>query len=354
MSHIQMTKDDIIQSVNNLYLSRLFANVATTFVLYDTFLVINTELQTIWSSKWTLPKCLYLYIRVVTPVGLFLHAYELSDIRPALSDEVSFCRAWMSFEAAAMLTSLIFANALFTLRLIALYRRRPWFVWFIRIFYIASYIACFTFIVITQKEYSAGMFYSEMFRVCSPTTTSMNMPITMPAIFFAPASYEAFIFGLTTYRAWKDSAAISTSGGTPFLTLLYRDGLIAFFVMVSLRIWNVWIFFTQPLSSFNMGTPLMWSANAVLTARVYLNLVWLARRPLVTVNETTEGFNTGAGISASIHLKVRPSATTRADTWQSSGVGRHAYTIPTLDMSASHDVHSSQYPSSSENIRGSV
>lgn len=352
MSH--MSRDDVVLTAHNLFLSRLFANAATTLVIYDAILIFNTELQTIWSSRWTLPKCLYLYIRVLTPIGLILQSYELSDLRPAMN--ATFCQGWMAFEAGAMLLSLFFANGLFTLRLTALYRRTPWVVWFIRVFFVGSYAACLTFIIITQVEYSPGMFYSETFRVCSPTTTSMEMPITMPAIFFAPAAYEAFIFALTAYRAWKDSAKMSNPGGTPFLTLLYRDGLIAFFVMMSLRIWNVWIYFTQPLSSFNMGTPMMWSVNAVLTARVYLNLVWLARKPLATVDVTQEGFTSGGGISANIRLQVRPSTTVRADTWRSSGMhmGPNVYTIPTLDVDAAHGVRSLRYDDRDEYNRGSV
>jgi hypothetical protein len=85
---------------------------------------------------------------------------------------------------------------------------------------------------------------------------------------------------------------------------------------------------------------LMWAVNAVLTARVYLNLVWLARKPMVTADTSHGGFITGGVVSANIQLQVRPSATVRADTWRSSGLSPNVYTIPTLDISGSHGLRS--------------
>jgi hypothetical protein len=84
----------------------------------------------------------------------------------------------------------------------------------------------------------------------------------------------------------------------------------------------------------------MWAANAVLTGRVYLNLVWLARKPMATVDTTHGGFVTAGGVSANIQLQARPSATVRTDTWRSSGLGPNVYTIPTLDMSGPHGLRS--------------
>jgi hypothetical protein len=99
---------------------------------------------------------------------------------------------------------------------------------------------------------------------------------------------------------------------------------------------------------------LMWAVNAVLTARVYLNLVWLARKPMVTADASHGGLITGGGVSANIHLQIRPSATIRADTWRSSGLGPNVYTIPTLDIGGSHGLRSLRECDHDEDIHRTV
>jgi hypothetical protein len=86
--------------------------------------------------------------------------------------------------------------------------------------------------------------------------------------------------------------------------------------------------------------PLYSTILQLLTARVYLNLVWLARKPIVTVDTGEDDFTTGRRVSANIRLQVRRSTTVPADTWRSSGLGPDVYTIPTLDMSGSHILQS--------------
>jgi len=88
---------------------------------------------------------------------------------------------------------------------------------------------------------------------------------TLPSIFYAPAAFEFFIFALTAYRGLQDSKVIAGFGSAPFLMALYRgqpvfpslppvilfsspkvltdfiDGIIAFFLMTGMRVWNIWI-----------------------------------------------------------------------------------------------------------------
>ncbi|KAG8792301.1 hypothetical protein FRC17_008617 [Serendipita sp. 399] len=44
----------------------------------------------------------------------------------------------------------------------------------------------------------------------------------MPAIFYAPAAFEAFVFALTAFRAWKDAQILAGPSSAPFLLILYR------------------------------------------------------------------------------------------------------------------------------------
>ncbi|KAG8819373.1 hypothetical protein FRC19_009841, partial [Serendipita sp. 401] len=101
---------------------------------------------------------------------------------------------------------------------------------------------------------------------------------------------------------------------------LYRDGLICFVVMIGLRIWNCWIYITQPVSSYNMGTPLMWAVNVVVTTRIYINLVWLAKKPLITTNGLSINADVPASAArASIHVKM-PNSQSTFGSWKEPGL----------------------------------
>lgn len=217
-----------------------------------------------------------------------------------------FCVAWLYILTFGIYTTLLASNGLLSLRLVALYRRQRLVIWFIGGFYFVTYAATLGLIIdgippvgSTLKlllnpisDHSStpnSMFYSKTVNMCSPTVTTK----TLKAVFYAPAGFEIFLFGLTAWSVLADSSLIMAAGGissTPFLTVFYRDGILCFLVTVALRIWNIWIYLTQHVSTYNMGTQLMWAANVVLITRVYMNLVWLARGPKPT--DTHMGFST--------------------------------------------------------------
>ncbi|KIM30755.1 hypothetical protein M408DRAFT_327746 [Serendipita vermifera MAFF 305830] len=205
-----------------------------------------------------------------------------------------------------MYTSFFAANALLTLRLIALYRRKGLVVWFIRAFFVATYATTFGLMVDAFVTYRDSLFYSDLVRVCGATTSSA----TFKAIFYAPAAFEFFVFALTAYRAWID-AKIITGESAPFLIVLYRDGIASFFIMVIVRVWNIWIYLTQPLSSANLGTQLMWAVNTVVTTRVYMNLVWLTKKPFI------EGTSMGTrNPTTGVRMRITTFTDVQTDDWR--------------------------------------
>ncbi|KAG8845006.1 hypothetical protein FRC20_003328 [Serendipita sp. 405] len=273
---------ELLSALQDISASKFLAGVASTLAVYDTILMFADEFDTIYQSKLTPAKMLFYYIRIVTPPGLIFGAFQLSDLRPALS--TVFCEAWAPITTLLMLSSLIAANGLFALRLVALYRRNKYLVWFIHSFFAASYLATLGLLLSALKIYHGKLFYSDILRICA----SLEISPTMPAIFYAPAAFELFVFALTAFRAWKDARMLAGPSSAPFLLILYRDGIIAFFVMFAFRIWNIWIYLSLPLSSFNLGTPLMWAVNTILTTRTYMNLVYLAKNPVVVASTQKE------------------------------------------------------------------
>ena len=268
-----------------------------TLVLYDWLLLFKVESQTIWPSRWTLPKALYYYIRIVTVPFIIFASYELIDFRPAFSN--ALCRAWPAMITVPMFSTFAASNWLFTLRLIALYKRNRYFIWFMSFFYFCTYAATLSMLTSALIKYRQTVDYFPQIKACGALEASP----TFPAMFYAPAAYELLIFALTAHQAYKDASIITDVGvgkgsgcrsSAPFLVVLYRDGLVSFLVMLGIRSWNIWIYVREPVSSLSVGTNLFWAVNTVLSTRVYLNLVWLVRKPALSTTlypqtELTEG-----------------------------------------------------------------
>jgi hypothetical protein len=152
---------------------------------------------------------------------------------------------------------------LLTLRLVALYKRRRWVCWFLYTFLIVSYIIATVLMVLVLRIFGcqstlslafAALFddisavtlqYSPILHVCGSTTRSSLMPI----IFIVPSAFEFVLFFLTGFRAWQDAKIMTSSASAPLLHVFYRDGIICFFVMFGVRIWNIWI--VRPIYTFN-------------------------------------------------------------------------------------------------------
>ncbi|KIM30759.1 hypothetical protein M408DRAFT_21605 [Serendipita vermifera MAFF 305830] len=314
---------ELLSAIRDVYTSRLTSAVAITLVVYDWILNFSTEYETIYQSRWTVPKALFFYIRIITPPGILLCIYQLSDLRGPLTKSlclygVGRAPGYRHVHLVGGSKRFVFRSqckppdeltvfaALLTLRLIALYRRKTSMVWFIGAFFVASYAATLGLVIDALVTYRDAMFYSDKVKVCAATTSSA----TFKAIFYAPAAFEFFVFTLTAYRAWLDAKVI-TSNSAPFLLILYRDGIASFFIMVIARAWNIWIYLTQPLSSFNLGTQIMWSVNTVLTTRVYMNLVWLAKKPMV--EETSMGTRNP---TQGIRMRVTMFTEVQTDDWK--------------------------------------
>ncbi|KIM25281.1 hypothetical protein M408DRAFT_331232 [Serendipita vermifera MAFF 305830] len=292
-----MSASNLAALITDIHTSRFTSGAAATLALYDWFLVFGQESETVYRSQWTLAKCLFCFVRLITPIGVVLGTIQLIDFRPALPKER--CSPSSIFVTFAMLTSIFAAYGLFTLRLLGLYKNQKYMVWFITAFYFATYAAtCGVTIASTIVISRFPIYYSDLVHVC----TTLGTTHLVAPVWYAPLAYEVFIFSLTAYHAWRDAKVIS-GDSTPFLVVFYRDGFIAFFIMTGMRIWNIWVYTSGPLSSLYVGTMLMWAISTVLTTRVYMNLVWLVHRPPQATDIGTTAdivFARGTGVTSGV------------------------------------------------------
>ncbi|KIM25270.1 hypothetical protein M408DRAFT_26268 [Serendipita vermifera MAFF 305830] len=284
---------ELTLAIDNIHVSRFTSGAAATLVFYDFLLVFGQEFNTIYRSRGSLAKCLFCFVRFITPLGMVLGTIReltwfecrgtLNDVRILLVDTDIPYRVTPIFLTYAMITSLMAADGLFTLQLVALYKSKQYMVWFISTFYLASYAVTYGLAIegtIELTKYPA--FYTDLLHAC----VSFGRTALLAPVWYAPVAFETFLFSLTVYKAWYDAKVISTTSA-PLLVLFYRDGTIAFIVMTGVRVWNIWVYTTQPISSIYVGTMLMWALNTVLATRVYMNLVWFVRRPVQSTGMVT-------------------------------------------------------------------
>ncbi|KIM30762.1 hypothetical protein M408DRAFT_327748 [Serendipita vermifera MAFF 305830] len=303
-----VSMDEVVSALQQLQISRYLAGVALVLCLYDWILLFGDEYMTIWKTRWTLPKGIYYFNRTVTPIGLIMANFQLSELKTEpLSETV--CTVYGYTMGLAELVSFFLCNLLLTLRLVALYKRKRWVCWFLYTFLVISYVIAAVLVVWTFRVYGQTIHYSQMLHVCGSETRS---PL-MPAIFFVPSVFEFTIFFMTGYRAWQDAKNITSLSSAPFLTILYRDGIIVFFVSFGCRIWNIWIYATQPLASAWMGVYLLWAIMTILSTRVYLNLVYLARKPVIEEHNSTSQGQQFEGRTNFGGIRMRVQTTTVGD-----------------------------------------
>lgn len=78
--------------------------------------------------------------------------------------------------------------------------------------------------------------YEPSLHLCASSAQSP----TASVIFVGPAVFECILFALTLYRAIQDirDRVLTTNPNTPFLAILYRDGLYYFAAIFAVHIWN--------------------------------------------------------------------------------------------------------------------
>ncbi|PVF94847.1 hypothetical protein CPB86DRAFT_867295 [Serendipita vermifera] len=305
--------------------SRYLCGAALVLSIYDWLLLLGDEYLTIWKARWTLPKAIYYFNRIVTPAGLAVASYrnspEVSDLstlhsKPLSSRVICSCRVYTFANSLVELLSFFLSNWLLTLRLVALYKRKRWLVWFLYGFLIASYAVTAFLMVWTLRAFGMTIHYSKILHACGSTTRS---PL-MPAIFLAPAAYECTLFFLLGYSAWKDAKIMYGPNSAPFLYVLYRDGAICFFIMFGVRIWNVWIYATQPLTSAYLGIYLLWATMTILSTRVYHNLMFLVQKPALDATTQVSRAQFASPIQMG-GIKMRVQTETFTDPTVTTGIG---------------------------------
>ncbi|KAI0705570.1 hypothetical protein C8Q76DRAFT_172504 [Earliella scabrosa] len=113
----------LIQAIDDTNIANVCTAAAAAWLSYDIILTLPTEVSLVWKAKWTIPKFLYFLVRYYTLISLILTV--VVNTSRHLSTEVSLsCERWLWYNGFnGTLTSAVFGEAMFLMRLWAAYQR---------------------------------------------------------------------------------------------------------------------------------------------------------------------------------------------------------------------------------------
>jgi len=190
----------------------------------------------------------------------------MAGYRPAISDDE--CKIFIGVTAPAQLVSTFCSTWLLVLRVGALYGRNKRLMIPLYIFFAVSYATATAFTIFSAVVLIKGIEYSPIIGSCA---VHQRHPL-MSGVFMATIFFEIIVVALTIYKAIEHAQTMKFVKQAPFLYTLYRDGILYFLLIVGLRVWNVTIWLTLPLSMTFLGLYFLWASVTTLVNRFFLNL----------------------------------------------------------------------------------
>ncbi|KAF9483079.1 hypothetical protein BDN70DRAFT_874316 [Pholiota conissans] len=252
-----------------------YATVASiTLMLWDIGLTLDEEIYKIWRAKKCFGNFLFLVNRYM-PLGVLLFdLYAQFVVSPSIM--VSFCRNYQLSTTIVGIASLTVVECILLLRTHALYQRTSLFM-FLSILCLVTMGAMLScFMILFEKET-----FRSAKKVGLPGCLSFchDKKFCRPAViasFWVPFFlFETVIFAFTLAKSCKAYKALNLSKRATLpkylLQILVRDGVLYYFVIMSVSLCNLLMWALYPGGSY-IAVDLLRSLQSVICSRILLNL----------------------------------------------------------------------------------
>ncbi|KZT04617.1 uncharacterized protein LAESUDRAFT_288417 [Laetiporus sulphureus 93-53] len=224
------------------------AVAALCFLVWDICLTTDDEVNHIWLKPWALPKMLYFLTRYSSLVVLILrNVWGMT------------CRQWIVVEGVSALVLELAVQLMVVMRLHAMYAGNEK----IKRLMVAPFVAE-ALIMMTTLGLSVPRIMT------SPMCLGASIPIEMIIYCVTAIFYECLLFILTVSRyvyvrreGWQNAA---------LLNVMFRDGILAFSVIIAVMINNTVLFATGPRALAVLGFPWLLAVLGSAGSRLILNL----------------------------------------------------------------------------------
>jgi len=232
-----------------------------TIIIYDYALTLHREVKFIWFSPWTYTKVLFLLIRYLSFVCLFMVVY--TQTVPGISAAV--CRVTRPMQGWFIFLLIVSAESVLSIR--------TWAVWNTNMFVGAILLALTVGHIVANSIFNNALLTSmEIFPSPYPEFRGCFVTKIDQVLWkqFAVATVVDFcvlalmaISAFQTYRLSNDSELLCT---------VHRDGVLFYVYLLCVAIATLVTSIVLPLDLFFLLTPLQISMYSVFTTRIVLNI----------------------------------------------------------------------------------
>ncbi|EIM84970.1 uncharacterized protein STEHIDRAFT_122889 [Stereum hirsutum FP-91666 SS1] len=252
--------------VLNFDACRYVSAAGLVILLYDHLLTLDEEIQYVWKAPWTLPKGMFLANRYGVPLLTIINTWQLSGLaNPSPTDTV--CKVWIITALYAGVLSMANGGFIVLLRLWVLWNRRTSLVGWTLLVFVVTQLATFSVTTWVATGLVSRLEYSPLVNSCVLTKRLPLQGLWIPGVLF-----EIMVFSTTVYNAFDRPR----DENRPMANQLYRDGFVFFCCIFTLRLINMVLAITAPLSLIFLGIFFIWCATNVTLSHLVLNVRRLA------------------------------------------------------------------------------
>lgn len=255
--------DRLATAISNLNTCRYVSVAGTTLWAYDYLLTCKAEVTRIWPAKWSLVKVLFLTTRYIAVPYIAIMMYYL--LGPPVS--TPFCKLTIVIMTIIRPTELITETWLVMIRVRALYIGHARTLWILYGAFIITHTCNIAITIQSMIEVLDNLSYSPFLRLCVA-----KLPRFAKVFYFIQLPLEFTLLAMQLAHYWNISRALSPVRPTLLLTTLYRDGVIYFMAIVTLRVWAGLVIAILDPSYYYMTMVLDLGLSATFISRLVLHL----------------------------------------------------------------------------------
>ncbi|KAJ7629886.1 hypothetical protein B0H17DRAFT_1109392 [Mycena rosella] len=251
------------QQALEIEITRYVNAAAFVILLYDHLLSLGSEINLIWTAKFTSAKAMFLFIRYMVPCALALYTVQLSGLSHIMLNDL-FCRCWMGFAAFMGWTTVAISNFLILLRLWVIWDRNRKLVIYTSLCYLVAQIMGLVAAALLVWRMNISLYWNDLAGMCG-----FKEPQPPVAILWAPGTaFEVVLFGIT----WWNALTQPRSSNAPLAAAIYHDGFLYFLLLLCLRLTNTVLAAAAPPGLIFIAMFPVWCATTTTTCRLVIKL----------------------------------------------------------------------------------
>ncbi|KAJ7583914.1 hypothetical protein C8J56DRAFT_1094854 [Mycena floridula] len=282
------------EAVRNLHVTQYVSITGCALLLYDHLLTFDDEVELIWSTRWTLPKVLFLLVRYLVPISMVMFMTATAGLgNEWITPVVHFirinikllilrsCKIWYGFGAMIGIGTIAIGNFMVLLHIWNLWDRDRRFILLTMTTFVGTQIASIICGSIVIRNISRNSTFNHALSVCVLTDRSQVGLLWATGVVFEVVALSSLLWSaLSRPRDTK----------TEFTKILYRDGSLYFLVsphlnigerkterviiqlLFCLRVINLLLAVVAPLSLLFVGVYFIWCSTTLTVTRLVMRL----------------------------------------------------------------------------------